>query len=300
SGRQEISARFDFKGAFLSCASLGCLLFGAERIGGHTPWSPWDLLILGLGALIFAVFVLSQLSVEHPLIHLELFRLRNVSVGLGCLFCFTATLASTSFVFPFYLKGVLDLSPSQTGLVLAPYSVALCVLGPVTGWLTARIHPGWMSASGFFVGALVCIVYSQLGGESSFMWVAAGQFGLGLAGASFLSPNRVVVLSSVPEENLGEASALIQCVRFFGLSVGTMMASLVFESLLGPFGGIRELVGGAGGAQGGATSAFLQGINGVFPVTAGLLTLGMFACVWNALNPDRRHLRSSSTSSPKA
>ena len=198
-----------------------------------------DLFILCAGLALFVLFVFSQLRIENPLLHLQLFKMQDVSVGLGCLFCFTATLAATTFVFPFYLKGVLGLSPSQTGLALAPYSLALCTLGPLTGWLTAKMHPGWMSGSGFLVGAVVCTVYSQLGVDSSFLWISIGQFGLGLAGAAFLAPNRVVVLSSVPQQNLGEASALIQCVRFFGLSSGTMMASLIFESLLGPFGGVR-------------------------------------------------------------
>ena len=296
--REAGRGRFDWKGAVLSCISLGCLLYGAERLGGHSNGSAQDLSVLVAGFGIFVIFVASQLTTEHPLMHLELFRLQNVSIGLGCLFCFTATLASTSFVFPFYLKGILNLSASQTGLVLAPYSLALCVLGPLTGWLTARIHPGWMSASGFLVGAVVCTIYSQLSKDSSYWWIAAGQFGLGLAGASFLSPNRVVVLSSVPERNLGEASALIQCVRFLGLSFGTMLASLVFERLLGPFGGVRELIGG--GAQGTATPAFLQGLQVLFPVTAVFLILGVLACAWNALNPDNRHIRSCATSSSES
>jgi hypothetical protein len=105
------------------------------------------------------------------------------------------------------------------------------------------------------------------------------------------------VLSTVPEQNLGEASALIQCVRFFGLSVGTMMASLVFENLLGPFGGIRGLIG-VQGSQEPAAAAFVMGLHMLFPVTAAFLTLGVFACAWNALNPEGRRIRSCTISSP--
>lgn len=282
---------FDGRGAVLSCISLGLVLFGIEGLGEHREWTLMNMASLGAGLVLFAFFVMSQLSAKDPLLHLNLFKLQNVSIGLGCLFCFTATLASTTFVFPFYLKGILDLSPSQTGLVLAPYSVALCFIAPFTGWLTARIHPGWMSAFGFLIGAVVCGIYSCIGGNSSFLWVAAGQFGLGLAGASFLAPNRVVVLSSVPQENLGEASALIQSIRFFGLSIGTMMASLVFEGLLKPFGGIRTLIGDYGG-QGQAIAAFLQGLHILFPITGALLIAGAVACAWNALHPDKGYIRS--------
>ena len=298
SEREESLPGADWRGAALSCLSLGCLLFGAERLGGSAGWGGKDLFILCAGLALFVLFIHSQLRAENPLLHVQLFKLRAVSVGLGCLFCFTATLAATTFVFPFYLKGILGLSPSRTGLALAPYSIALCTLGPFTGWLTTRMRPGWMSAAGFLAGAVACTTYSRLGGDSSFLWISMGQFGLGLAGAAFLAPNRVVVLSSVPQQNLGEASALLQCVRFFGLSVGTMMASLLFESLLGPFGGVRRLIGVRGPSLP-ARHAFLSGVHLLFPVTAVLLVLGAVACAWNTLYPVARHVERGAAPAPR-
>lgn len=276
---------FDWKGALLSCIGLGGLLYGADRIGEYASIDRTNVIIISIGAAAFFLFVRSQLVVKHPLVHLELFKLQNVSIGLGCLFCFTATLASCSFVFPFYLQGVLGLSASETGLVMAPYSLALCVVAPVAGWLTARMHPGWMSASGFLVGATVCLVYSRLGCASSFWWVAAGQFGLGLSGATFLSPNRIMVLSSVPAEDLGVASALIQGIRFFGLSIGAMGASLIFENMLGSYGGMHTLLESPA-AMSAADIAFIRGLDFLFPVMAMLLILGAFACAWNARHPE--------------
>jgi EmrB/QacA subfamily drug resistance transporter len=290
SGRKDSLYFFDWKGALLSSIGLGCLVLGADGIVVH-GLDARELLILlgGLGLLLF--FISGQLSIKEPFLHLKLFEIQNVSVGLGCLFFFTATLASTSFVFPFYLQGILKLSGSQTGLALAPYSLALCCFAPLTGWLSARLRPGWMSASGFVVGVLVCVMYSRIAADSSFLWVALGQFGLGLSGAAFLSPNRVVVLSSVPQHSLGEASALIQSVRFLGLSAGTMMASLVFEFLLKPFGGLRAIVETAG-AKPTETAPFVNGLHILFPVTALLLALGALASAWNALYPDRNYRES--------
>ena len=284
--------QFDWKGSILSCIGLGCTLFSLDRLAGSPRFEYHDLALLIVGLIAFGLFIASQFRIRNPLVHLELFRLQNVSVGLSCLFCFTATLASCSFVFPFFLQGILELEPSKTGLVLMPYSLALSIVAPFTGWLTARMHPGWMSCSGFLLGAGVSLSYMELSASSSFWWVAVGQFGLGLSGATFLSPNRVVVLSTVPEKNLGEASALIQVIRFFGLSIGTLMASLIFHDLMDDFGGVAQLLKTRGSDL--VDAAFIHGIQVLFSITAFLMILGAAACAWNVRHQAERKTRAQS------
>jgi len=287
SGAPKHIPRFDWAGAGLSSVGLGGLLLGLEMLQKKGRLDSMLVAILVGSAVATALFVVWQLKTRDPLLHLEMFKYRSVSTGLTCLFMFAGAIGACNFVFPFYLQGILGKTSAEAGGLLLPYSISLCVLAPLTGWLSVKMKASWLSFCGFLLGALVMLSYLTLTGSSSGWWIAVGQFALGVAGATFLSPNRVVILSTVPDQLLGVASALIQSCRFLALSVGTLFASFALEFLLKDFGGSKVLFQSDTPSVG-VSEAFLSGMDRIFGVLVGCLLLGAMICLFNALSKTYR------------
>jgi MFS family permease len=165
--------------------------------------------------------------------------------------------------------------------MLAPYSIVMSVVAPLTGAWSVRLNPGKLAAGGFLLALAVIVFYSFFHATSPLWWLVAGQFFLGLAAALFLSPNRVAVMSSVSQEHLGTASGLMQVVRFLGLSVGTMVSSSVISGVLAPYGGLKGLPG-VKGSSSQAVDAFIMGQRSIFIIMACLLFFGALLSIRRA------------------
>lgn len=261
---------FDCRGALFSSLALGLSFFsfGKEGGGGGTMVSR---IAMAVGAVVaLALFLRRQLKAPYPLLHLGLFRSSGFALGIFTLFLFTQVFASCSFLFPFYLQGVQGVSPRDVGFILAPYSIMMCVVAPLTGAWSVRMNPGWLAACGFLLALAVIAFYATFGITTPLWWLVAGQFCFGLAAALFLSPNRVSVMSSVAPDHLGTASGLMQVMRFLGLSVGTMISSSMIGTLLEPHGGFKAL----SAAKGSAVNAFIAGQHTIFMIMTFLLFIG--------------------------
>lgn len=261
---------FDSQGALFSSLAIGLCFFSFGEEGGAGA-ATVPRIAMAVGALAaLAFFLRRQFRAPYPLMHLGLFRNAGFTIGIFTLFLFTQVIASCSFLFPFYLQGVQGVSPRDVGFILAPYSVMMCIVAPLTGAWSIRMNPGWLASCGFLLAMTVTAFYSFFSDVTPIWWLVAGQFGLGLAAALFLAPNRVSIMSSVVPNHLGTASALMQVMRFFGLSVGTMLSSNIIGPMLASHGGLKALSGG----KESAVNAFLSGQHIIFMAMSFLLLFG--------------------------
>ncbi len=272
---------FDLQGAIYSSLALGLCFFSFGKEGGETGAGISSIALAVGGVIALVLFLHRQLRAPYPLMNLSLFRGTGFSIGIFTLFLYTQVFASCSFLFPFYLQGIQGVSPSDVGFMLAPYSVVMSLVAPLTGAWSVRMNPGKLASSGFLLAMAVILFYTFFDALTPLWWLVAGQFGLGFAAALFLSPNRVSVMSSVPQEYLGTASGLMQVVRFLGLSVGTMFSSNMIAGMLASHGGLKGLPG-VRGSSNDAVAAFLAGQRTVFIIMSCLLFFGLLLSVWRA------------------
>ncbi len=273
--------RFDVQGAVYSSLALGLCFFSFGHEGGGSGTVLVRIALAAGGVCALVLFLRRQRNASHPLLNLGLFRGAGFSVGIFTLFLYTQVFASCSFLFPFYLQGVQGVNPRDVGFMLAPYSIVMSVVAPLTGAWSVRLNPGKLAAGGFLLALAVIVFYSFFHATSPLWWLVAGQFFLGLAAALFLSPNRVAVMSSVSQEHLGTASGLMQVVRFLGLSVGTMVSSSVISGVLAPYGGLKGLPG-VKGSSSQAVDAFIMGQRSIFIIMACLLFFGALLSIRRA------------------
>ncbi|MEN4767473.1 MFS transporter [Duffyella gerundensis] len=232
--------RFDIPSAVMNALTFGLLL---SALSGMAQGSPLWLIVVQLLALMIigTLFIRRQLSMEFPLLPVDLLRLPIFSLSIGTSVCsFTAQMLAMVSL-PFYLQNVLGRDEVATGLLLTPWPLATMVFAPIAGRLIERYHAGllggiglMMFAGGLFALALLPTLPSDLDIIWRMMLCGAG-FGL------FQSPNNHTIISSAPRQRSGGASGMLGTARLLGQTTGAALVAMMFN-LFGDSGTHASLI----------------------------------------------------------
>ncbi|WP_262365824.1 MFS transporter [Gordonia sp. OPL2] len=256
-GRSD-SRRMDWGGTFLSAAGLGLIVLallksgtwgfvkpsGALEIGG-TEITPFGLSIvpfmIAVGIFVLIGFVHWERRViahgHPPLMHPDLLRKLQLRNGLVMLIAQQTIIGGMFFVIPIYLQYVLLKNAFETGLTLAPMSVAMLIAAFASPRFAATQSPRRMVT----IGLLLVIVGSSVLITTIDPELDGVIFGIGMAvfGAGFgliASQLGNVVMSSVGGRDRGEAGGLQGTAQNIGTSVGVaVLGALLIASLSSGF-----------------------------------------------------------------
>jgi EmrB/QacA subfamily drug resistance transporter len=243
---------------------VAAVILGEERGFGSTE----TLACACLSAVAFGLFVLVERRARQPVVPLDVFRVRSVTVanGLGALV--GGLLPTTMFFLALYLQRVLGMDPLQAGLALTPgaLGIALGARG-ASRWMTA-LGPrrSYMLGTLVSAGALAWLSAIDVEGRYAVDVLLPLTFAMAGFGAAGL-PLTVTAMSGLPPERAGLASGLLNTSRQVGSAVG--LAALV------------SVASAAGGRHGAADSAaaLTAGFGAGFVVGACILAVASVAAL---------------------
>jgi len=222
----------------------------------------------------FALFVLVERRAEEPVVPLEVFRVRPVTVanGLGALV--GGALPTTMFFLVLYLQRVLGMDPLEAGLALTPGALGIALgARAASRWIVALGPRGSFQVGSLVsAGALVWLSGIDVGGRYGvdvLVPLTLAMAGFGMAGL----PLTVTATSGLGRERAGLASGLLSTSRQVGSAVG--LAVLV---------AVASTVAAASG--GSSAEALTAGFGVGFLTAAGVLLL---ACVLAIAMPRAAH-----------
>jgi EmrB/QacA subfamily drug resistance transporter len=217
--RNPSAKRLDLPGAFAATIGLAALVYGlieAPAAGWSDP-RVWASLAVGVVAL--AAFVVIEARSAHPMVPLDLFRIRAFAgANLLTLFLYAA-LSATFFLLPFELIQAQGYSPTQAGAALLPLIVLIFSLSRLAGAILDRfgarlpltVGPA-IAAVGFF---LLAVPHEDARFATALL-PALSVLGLGMA--ITVAPLTTTVLNAVGEREAGIASGINNAVaRVAGL-----------------------------------------------------------------------------------
>ena len=279
--RTKAKEPFDFVGTGTFAAGLTTLLL-ALTAGQKGLWhTPLVRSGFALAALSIAGFVWWERRARHPLLDLELFRIRQFAAGNVARLTSFVTISMNQLLMPFFLQLGLGLDTLRAGLLMATASVGLGVLSPFTGYLSDRMGARLLSSAGLTVMAAAFFSLQMLRLEASAFDIALrlGLLGVGLG--LFQTPNNNALMSSIPLARLGVGSSFLSIVRSLGLSIGVATASAIVSGRLLAVTGQTSLDAlrnaGPGGNSGPLLSAFLQGYRYACLIAVVLCLIGAVA-----------------------
>jgi EmrB/QacA subfamily drug resistance transporter len=226
----------DWLGALLLAGWLVAVLLAVSQA---SEWGWTSSKVIGLflvGGLVFAVWMVVELRLAHPLVDMEILRLRGVWTANAASFLLTFALF-TSFV----LVPQLAETPASTGygfgssvtggsLLLVPMTVAMLLMSMVVGRLVPRVGPKRFIVAG---SALSACSFALLTARHATPWqvvLASALLGIGFGSAHSSVANQVIAW--VPQTHTSGAMGMNSIVRFAGGAFGAQVSAAVLAATL--------------------------------------------------------------------
>jgi EmrB/QacA subfamily drug resistance transporter len=220
----------DYLGAALAFVALAGVTFGLIQ-GPTDGWgSPVVLVMLGVGVLAGAAFVLAELRESHPMLPLGVFRSRQFSAANAVTFVVYAALGGSLFLLPTTLQVCAGYTPLESGVAILPIPAIMLVLSGRSGRLSGVIGPRLQMSVGPVGVALGLALLTRASGGSGYLVdVFPGVVVIALGLATTVAPLTATAMSSAPTEHAGSASAVNNDVA----RIGGLLAVAVLPALSG-------------------------------------------------------------------
>ena len=174
-------------------------------------------------------FVIWELTEEHPVVDLTLFKRRNfwagalaLSVGYGVFF-------GNVVLLPLWLQQFMGYTATEAGKVLAPVGIFALLLSPLVGKNLSRFDPRKFAAFAFVVFALVLWMRSNFNTQADVGTIMIPTIVQGIAMAFFFIPLVTITLSGLEPDRIPAASGLSNFARITAGSFGTSIATTIWQ-----------------------------------------------------------------------
>ena len=227
------SESFDFVGMLLLSPGLALFLFGVSSIPEKgTVWASRVLVTAVIGLVLVTLFVLRSLfrAPEHPLMDLQLFRNRALTVAVLAMSLFAIAFFGASLLFPSYFLQVRGESTLDAGLLLAPQGFGAMLTMPVAGILTDKIGPGKIVLTGIATIVVGMGMFTQVGVDTSYGYLLAALFIMGLGMGGTMMPIMTSALQTLRDAEIARGSTLMNITQQVAASIGTALFSVLLTN----------------------------------------------------------------------
>jgi DHA2 family multidrug resistance protein len=216
----------DWPGLAFMTIGLGSLQLVLEQ-GAEKDWfqSTWIAALAVMAALGLALFIWRELRAQRPAVDLRL--LKNVAfssatflggiLGMG--------LFGSLFILPLFLQRLLGYSAMESGLALAPRSITMAVVMPLSGILYNKVGPRVLVASGLAVSAFSFYQLTHLSMDTSPGSILIPQIWQGIGFGLIFVALSTAALMNLPRAKVTAGAGLYNVVRTVFGSVGIAIAA---------------------------------------------------------------------------
>jgi MFS transporter, DHA2 family, methylenomycin A resistance protein len=219
---------FDWAGQAAAVTGMAALTYGAIETGTAGIASPRVLAAFGVAVVALAAFTVLQARGQHPMVPLELFRSRTVTVAVSAGFAFMIGYYGLPFVMSLYLQQLRGLSALETGVAFLPMMLIGAALTPFTAQFAERFGARALVTTGLLGMTAGLIVISLMPASTPVAALSVLMIGVGLAGPLVMPPIMALLLHAVPAGRAGVASGVFNTSR----QAGGALAIAVFGALL--------------------------------------------------------------------
>ncbi|MFF9097913.1 MFS transporter [Streptomyces sp. NPDC014802] len=242
---------WDLRSVVLSLLGMIGVVYAVKEAASHG--FSWPALAVGLlGAAALYGFVRRQLTMPTPLLDMRLFRSRGFSGAVLADLLTVLGMSGLVFFLSQYLQLVQGRRPFEAGLAELPAAVGAVAAGLVAGRAARRftvrtVVSGGLAAVGLALGALTLLRQS-----TGYPVLGAVLLVVGVGAGFSFTVTADVILSSVPKDQAGAASAVSETAYELGAALGiAVLGSIVtgvyrgFPSPAGTPAAAHESLGGA-------------------------------------------------------
>ncbi len=215
----------DIVGLLLLIVWISCLQIMLD-IGREHDWFS-DPLVLGLGIsslVFFVVFVIWELTDDHPIVDIRIFRHRAFTIGVVVLALGFGTYFAGIVVIPQWMQISLGYTATQSGFVTAMTAAMGLFVARFPPKLLAKYDPRLLLSAGLGWVGLCTFLRINWTSSSDLFTLMAPQLLMGLGMPFFFITVNALSLSAVPPKELASAAGLSNFTRTIALAISTSLA----------------------------------------------------------------------------
>ncbi|NSC20650.1 MFS transporter [Streptomyces albus subsp. chlorinus] len=225
---------WDLPSVGLSMVGIIALVYAVKEAAAYG--FRWDVAVTGAAGLVALwAFVRRQLRLPAPLLDMRLFTNRGFTGAVLADLLTILGMSGLVFFLSQFLQMVQDRTPLQAGLAELPAAVGSVVAGLLAGWFARRTSvrgavSGGLTAVGLALGA--CL---WLQATSSYLLLGGVLLVVGVGAGLAFTVTADVLLSSVPKEQAGAASAVSETAYELGAALGIALLGSVVTGVYRSF-----------------------------------------------------------------
>ncbi|MGW3949791.1 MFS transporter [Streptomyces sp. NPDC004752] len=288
---------WDLASVVLSLVGMIGVVYAIKEAASH-GFAPATLGVGLLGAVALYGFVRRQFTLPIPLLDMRLFGRRGFSGAVLADLLTVLGMSGLVFFLSQYLQLVQGMRPFQAGLAEVPAALGAVAAGLVAGRAARRFSVRVVVSGGLAAVGLALAALTTLGHTTGYPLLGAALLVVGVGAGFSFTVTADVLLSSVPKEQAGAASAVSETAYELGAALGiALLGSIVtgvYRGFAGPAGTptvAHESLGGAVESAStlpaptaqalltAARDAFVHGLHLAFGVGAAVL-LTAAAAAW--------------------
>jgi EmrB/QacA subfamily drug resistance transporter len=299
--RPQLGQRLDLRGLALLTPGIALFLYGVSEAGSAGGFAnAGTLAAAALGLALVAAFVRhARVRGRAALIDVSLFARRRFATAATVNALLPAALFGTLLLIPLYYQLVRHESPLRIGLLLVPQGIGAALAMPLAGYLTDRIGAGLVVTVGAVVAVVGTLAYTQVGVETTYAYLAAALFVLGIGAGSTIMPSMAAAFQALAREETPRATSALNVIQRTAGAIGTALLAIVLQRAIAadfPGGqeGIQALAARSSGETAGAAGAITDAFATTFWVAAALIALALVPAM--LLPRTRAHARPENAS----
>jgi DHA2 family multidrug resistance protein len=177
----------------------------------------------------FSLFLVWELTEEHPVVDLSLFARRNFAVSTVAMLLAYGLFFGNVVLLPLWLQQYMDYTATMAGLVLAPVGLLAIILTPVVGRYMNKVDPRIFVTVAFGIFALVLFMRGHFNTNATMFTLLLPTLVQGAAMALFFIPLFSIGLSGLSPDRIPGASGLFNFARITAGSFGTSITTTLWD-----------------------------------------------------------------------
>jgi EmrB/QacA subfamily drug resistance transporter len=302
--RPRLGQRLDLRGLALLSPGIALLLYGVSEAGNLGGFgSARAVAAASLGLALVALFVWHALARGGTaLIDLRLFARRGFATAAAANFLLPMALFGSLILLPLYYQVVRHEDPFHVGLLLVPQGVGAALVMPFAGALSDRIGARLVVSVGVVLATLGALAFTQVGPDTSYVYLAAALLVLGLGAGSTIMPTMAAAFQTLAREEAPRATSALNAVQRIAGAIGTALLAIVLQRAIAAdvpdlHGGMQALAALSPERRADAAPGLADAFGTTFWVAVGLVASTLVPALLLP-RPRRAEARAGATAAP--
>jgi DHA2 family multidrug resistance protein len=219
--KREEGRGIDYWGIGLLVVGMGALQIFLDK-GQQEDWFSSNFIrifaALAIGGIIF--FVWRELTAEHPIVDLRVFKVRTYATGVFMMTILGFVLYGSTVLLPIWLQTIMGYPALESGLAMLPRGMGSFLFMPMVGILMGKIEARKLLIVGLAVAAISLILLGNLNLQAGYWDIFWPQLLQGASMGLLFVPLTTITNDPIPNEKMGNATSVFNLMRNIGASIG--------------------------------------------------------------------------------